>query len=60
LYRGENIDRRVRGLLAPPLPAVPAPPRVWRLGVAGLAVVGLALTVGLVQVAIEGAVEFLP
>jgi Zn-dependent protease with chaperone function len=59
LYRGENIEGRVRRLLAPP---VPPPPRrrVTKLGtVLGLALVSLVV-LGLVQQIIELAMIALP
>jgi Zn-dependent protease with chaperone function len=60
LYRGENIDRRVRRLLAPPVTVAPPPAVLWRAGVAATAIIAGGLALGAVQALIEAAVTRLP
>jgi bla regulator protein blaR1 len=58
LYRGEDLDVRIRRLLAPPSP--PAAGRTTSHYFAMLAVVGAMLGLGLIQDVLEAAVTFLP
>jgi beta-lactamase regulating signal transducer with metallopeptidase domain len=60
LYRGENIEARVRGLLAPPKPIPPRPRFVVRLAVAATSTVIAGLALGAIQGLIEVAVNLLP
>jgi peptidase M48-like protein len=58
LYRGENLDTRIRRLLAPPVAAVAS--RTPTRHVAVFAVIGSLLGLGLIQDLLEAAVTFLP
>src|SRR5262245_722777 len=58
LYRGENLDTRIRRLLAPPVPAVAHHTRTRYVAV--FAVIGALLGLGLIQDLLEAAVTFLP
>jgi BlaR1 peptidase M56 len=58
LYRGEDLDARIRRLLEPPVPAVAH--RTPTQYVAALAIVGSLLGLGLIQDLLEAAVTFLP
>ena len=58
LYRGENLDARIRRLLAPP--SAPVAVRTTIHYVAMFAVVGTLLGLGLIQDVLEAAVNFLP
>jgi len=60
LYRGENIEARVRGLLAPPKPIPPAPRFIVRAAVAATSTVIAGLALGAIQGLIEVAVNVLP
>jgi len=60
LYRGENIEARVRGLLAPPKPIPPRPRFVVRFAVAAASTVIAGLALGAIQGLIEVAVNLLP
>ena len=60
LYRGENLDRRVRRLLDPPADPRPAPSFWLRRTIALLTVAAGGLALGAVQDVIELAVNFLP
>jgi Zn-dependent protease with chaperone function len=61
LYRGENVDRRVRRLLAPPSVHRAAPVATWRRPVLGfLTVAAGTLALGGIQAIVEAAVNFLP
>ena len=60
LYRGENLERRVRRLLAP-VHETPATRRVGALAAAAVAIVGLGLlTLDRLHLAMEAAVQLLP
>ena len=58
LYRGENLDARIRRLLAPPVPA--ATIRKSTRYVAAFAAIGSLLGLGVIQDLLEAAVTFLP
>ncbi len=61
LYRGENVDRRVRRLLAPPPVSEATRAAAWRRPVLGfLTVAACMLALGGVQAIVEAAVNFLP
>jgi hypothetical protein len=58
LYRGENLDTRIRRLLAPPVAAVAS--RTPARYVAVVAGIGSLLGLGLIQDFLEAAITFLP
>ena len=60
LYRGENIEARVRGLLAPPKPIPPRPRFIVRAAVAAASTVIASLALGAIQGLIEVAVNVAP
>jgi len=59
LYRGENIESRVRRLLADPVVATTLPPFIWRAG-AAITIAVCLLTLQAVHTLVEAVVQFLP
>ena len=59
LYRGENIEGRVRRLLADPVVATTLPPFVWRAG-AAITITVCLLALQAVHSLVEAVVQFLP
>ena len=60
LYRGENLDRRVRRLLGPQAAAPPPRPLWWRATITSTVVVAGALALHAIHELLEAAVTFLP
>ncbi len=60
LYRGENLDRRVRRLLGPQAAAPPPRPLWWRATVTSTVVMAGALALHAIHELLEAAVTFLP
>ncbi|MFI5178277.1 MAG: M56 family metallopeptidase [Vicinamibacterales bacterium] len=60
LYRGENLDRRVRRLLEPAAAAPSASSIWWRAGVVTALIASAALALHAVHELLEAAVTFLP
>ncbi|HKW01490.1 MAG TPA: M48 family metalloprotease [Vicinamibacterales bacterium] len=60
LYRGENIDQRVRRLLGPPAAAAVPLPAAWRALATTAIVASAALALHAIHELLEAAVTFLP
>ena len=60
LYRGENLDQRVRRLLGPPAAAAVPLSAGWRAAVTTAIVLSAALALHAIHELLEAAVTFLP